>query len=235
MTLLQAAAPPSDLSARDLGAFFAPRSVVVVGASADPSPLRRPGARDPGGHRYAGAVHCVSPSQDRIGERPCHRALADAPGDIDLALICVSAERVPATVRECGAHGVRAALVFADGFSDATLGAQLREAIADSGVRVMGPNTVGSRNVNGRVFTTIATDIGLQQRPGNVAAIGQSGGLTLYFGSARLRGRGVGAKYVIDTGAEFDVDAAECLEWVAHDPQVDCAALILEGCRDGRR
>lgn len=235
MTVAPAFALPFDSRSGDLRAFFAPRSIAVVGASADRA---RSGGRvlatlETTG--FAGAIHCISPSQDRIGERSCHRSLGDAPGDIDLALICVSAERVPAAIRECGARGIPAALVFADGFAEPVLGAALREAIAASGVRVMGPNTVGSRDVNGRVFTTIATDINLPQRPGAVAAIGQSGGLTLYFGSAKLRARGVGAKYVIDTGAEFDVDAAECLEWVADDPEVACAALILEGCRNGRR
>ncbi|MBU1376900.1 MAG: acetate--CoA ligase family protein [Alphaproteobacteria bacterium] len=239
MIPLRAATPSSDPQPSDLAAFFAPRSIAVVGASADRA---RSGGRvlatlESTG--YAGAIHCVSPSQDRIGQRPCHASLAEAPGDIDLALICVSAERTPAAIRECGVRGVRAALVFADGFSDPALGAELHAAIAEAkaacGLRVMGPNTVGSRDVNGRVFATIATDINLPQLPGNVAAIGQSGGLTLYFGSAKLRGRGVGAKYVIDTGAEFDVDAAECLEWAADDPEVACAALILEGCRDGRR
>lgn len=239
MTALRAGAPPSDLRTADLAAFFAPRSIAVLGASADRA---RSGGRVLATLQatgYAGAIHCVSPSQDRIGERPCHRSLAEAPGDIDLALICVSAERTPGAIRECGLRGVRAALVFADGFSDPALGGELRAAIAEahaaSGLRVMGPNTVGSRDVNGAVFATIATDINLPQLPGNVAAIGQSGGLTLYFGSAKLRGRGVGAKYVIDTGAEFDLDAAECLAWVADDPEVACAALILEGCRDGRR
>jgi len=235
MSLAPALAPSSGVRSGDLAAFFAPRSIAVVGASPDRA---RSGGRvlatlEATG--YAGEIHCVSPSQDRIGDRPCHRSLADAPGAIDLALICVSAERTPAAILECGARGVGAALVFADGFSDPALGAELRAAIETSGVRVMGPNTVGSRDVVGRVFTTIATDINLPQLPGKVAAIGQSGGLTLYFGSAKLRQRGVGAKYVIDTGAEFDVDAAECLEWVADDPEVACAALILEGCRDGRR
>ena len=235
MTTAPARAPSPDAGSGDLAAFFAPRSIAVVGASADRA---RSGGRvlatlEATG--YAGEIHCVSPSQDRIGDRPCYRSLADAPGEIDLALICVSAERTPAAILECGERGVRAALVFADGFSDPFLGPELRAAIETSGVRVMGPNTVGSRDVIGKVFTTIATDINLPQLAGNVAAIGQSGGLTLYFGSAKLRQRGVGAKYVIDTGAEFDVDAAACLAWVADDPEVSCAGLILEGCRDGRR
>jgi len=239
MTALRAGAPPSDLRPGDLAAFLAPRSIAVVGASVDPA---RSGGRALATLEitgYRGAIHCISPSQDRIGARHCYRSLGEAPGDIDLALICVSAERTPAAIRECGARGVRAALVFADGFSDPALGAELRAAMAEAkvacGLRVMGPNTVGSRDVNGRVFATIATDIGLPRAPGNVAVIGQSGGLTLYFGSAQLQARGVGAKYVIDTGAEFDLDAAECLEGVADDPEVACAALILEGCRDGRR
>jgi len=222
-----------------LDAFFNPASVAVIGASADPS---RAGGRvlaTLAAMGYGGAIHCINPSRTPIGDRPSHGSLAEAPGLVDLALICVSAERVPAAIRQCGEHGVRAAIVFADGFSTPPASEQLEEAIAEararSGLRLMGPNTVGSRNVNGKVFATIATDGALPQRAGDVAVIGQSGGLALYFGSAKLGLRGIGAKYIIDTGAEADVDAAECLEWVADDPDVSCAVLILEGCRDGRR
>lgn len=188
---------------------------------------------------YAGTIIPISPSQQSINQHSCYKTLGDAPGPVDLALICVATERVPAAIIECGNHGVRAAIVFADGFSHPELGPALHNAIerakAKSGLRVIGPNTVGNRVVNTNVYTTIATDIGMPQLPGHIATIGQSGGLSIYFGSAYLRHKGIGSKYVIDTGGEFDVDAAECLEWVADDPDITCAALILEGCRDGRR
>jgi acyl-CoA synthetase (NDP forming) len=223
----------------DLDAFFAPASIAVIGASAD---TRRSGGRvlatlEQTG--FKGAIHPVSRSQTEIGGRPCHATLADIEGPVDLALICVAAEHVPAAIDDCAARGVRGAIVFADGFSEPALGAGLREAIerakARCGLRVIGPNTVGNRVVNTGVYTTIATDIGMPHLPGNIATIGQSGGLTIYFGSAYLAHKGIGSKYIIDTGGEFDVDAAECLEQVAADPDIACAALILEGCRDGRR
>lgn len=220
-------------------AFFNPDSIAVIGASADPS---RSGGRvmaTLATTGYAGTIIPISPSQPSIGALRCYKTLSDAPGAIDLALICVAAERVPAAILACGERGVRAAIVFADGFSHSGLGHELRSAIdaakAKSGLRVIGPNTIGNRVINSSVYTTIATDIGLPQLPGSIATIGQSGGLSIYFGSAYLKHHGIGSKYVIDTGGEFDVDAAECLDWVADDPEISCAALILEGCRDGRR
>lgn len=223
----------------DLSAFFDPRSIAVIGASAD---LSRSGGRVMATlvkTGYAGTIIPIGSSQQNIGEHACYKTLHDAPGPIDLALICVAAERVSAAITECGDRGVRAAIVFADGFSHPELGPALRAAIekakAQSGLRVIGPNTVGNRVVNTNIFTTIATDIGMPQRSGHIATIGQSGGLSIYFGSAYLQHKDIGSKYVIDTGGEFDVDAAECLAWVADDPDITCAALILEGCRDGRK
>lgn len=223
----------------DLDAFFRPASIAVVGASGDPS---RSGGRvmaTLAQTGFAGRIHPVTPSQERIGDLACVKSLAEIGAPVDQALICVSAERVPAAIRECAAAGVRAAVVFADGFAEPALRRQMDEALdharATSGLRVIGPNTIGNRVVNDRVYATIATDMMMEHLPGTIATIGQSGGLSIYFGSAYLRRKGIGSKYVIDTGGEFDVDAAEALDWVADDPDVTCAALILEGCRDGRR
>lgn len=223
----------------DLQPFFAARGIAVLGASADP--LRT------GGRTlailsmtgFAGAIHPVNPSQSSINGLRCYADIADVPSPLDLAIICLAAPRVPDAIRACARRGIRAAVVFADGFSDPALGEELRAALRDaralSGLRMVGPNTVGVRCVNDGVYATFATDIGTGGLPGSIATIGQSGGLTVYFGSAYLQRRGIGSKYIIDTGAEFDVDSADGLEFVAEDPEITCAALILEGCRDGAR
>lgn len=231
--------PTAESAYADLDAFFRPSSIAVVGASADPS---RSGGRvmaTLAQTGFAGRIYPVTPSQERIGDHACVKSLAEIGAPVDQALICVSAERVPAAIRECAEAGVRAAIVFADGFSEPVLRLQMTEALdharATSGLRVIGPNTIGNRVVNDKVYATIATDMMMPHLPGNIATIGQSGGLSIYFGSAYLKRKGIGSKYIIDTGGELDVDAAEALEWVADDPDVTCAALILEGCRDGRR
>lgn len=222
----------------DIGALLAPRSVAVIGASVDQGRVGGRALNILRSFGYAGAVYAVNPKETAIGDVPCVASIADLPEPVDLAIICLRAAQIPDALRECGRRGVASAVVFADGFADAALRADLEQALADaraqSGLRILGPNTIGFRVVDTGLFATFAADVETGVQVGSVAMIGQSGGLSVYFGSAFLRRRGVGSKYVIDTGNEFDVDAAECLDRIAEDADVSCVALILEGCRDGR-
>jgi acyl-CoA synthetase (NDP forming) len=131
-------------------------------------------------------------------------------------------------------------VVFAAGYDTHTeagreLAAALRAAQAESGIRVLGPNSLGFRVVQSGVFATFSHDIEMGVRPGSIAMISQSGGLGGYFGAAYLGLCGAGSRYVVDTGNELDLDAAEVLEYVAQDEAVTGIALILEGSRRGRR
>jgi len=226
-----------------LDAFFLPRGIAVIGASASHD---RPGARvlhNLPHFGYAGRIYPVTPSSTTLEGLQCYPSIRDVPDPVDLAVICVSAQRTAGAIRECGERGVAAAVVLANGFGgDGAEGQQLlRELVVAhraSGMRVIGPNTVGIRMVTGAqqgVFATFAHDIEAGLTPGPVAIVAQSGGLGVYFGSSYLRRHGIGTRYVIDTGNELDVDSTDALEYVAHDPGVKCIGLILEGCRDGRR
>lgn len=227
-------------TATTLTPFFAPRGIAVVGAS---DGHERAGARalfNLPHFGYPGAVYPVTRSHSELLGYPCYASVLDVPDPVDLAVICVSAERTPQALREVGERGIRAAVVFAAGFGgDSEAGQRLqRELVAaqrESGVRVIGPNTIGIRVVQAGVFATFAHDIEGGVTPGNVAMIAQSGGLGVYFGSAYLRRREVGTRYLVDTGNELDVGSADVLEYIAQDPNVSCVGLILEGSHDGRR
>jgi acyl-CoA synthetase (NDP forming) len=65
--------------------------------------------------------------------------------------------------------------------------------------------------------------------------VSQSGARGGYFGSTYLSRIGVGTRYFVDTGNEIDLDAADCLDYIAGDPEVSCISLILETCTDGRK
>jgi acyl-CoA synthetase (NDP forming) len=225
--------------AGSLKPFFAARGIAVVGASADE---KRTGGRTMAVLAmtgYRGVVHPVNPRYPDINGSICYPDISAVPDPVDLAILCLAAEKVPEAIRACGRRGIPAAVVFADGFSETRLGAELRQALSEaralSGLRLIGPNTVGVRCVTTGVYPTFATDVGTGGLPGSIATIGHSGGLTVYFGSAYLQRRGIGSKYIIDTGAAFDVDVAEALEYVAEDEEITCAALLMEGCRDGAR
>ena len=129
-------------------ALFAPRSVAVVGQSDDASktagrPLKF--LRQLG---YAGRVYPVNARRETVlGERawPALAALPEAP---DHAYIVTPTEAAVAAVEECGRLGVKVATVLADGFAEAgseglAREARLRAACTSSGLRVVGPSSLG--------------------------------------------------------------------------------------------
>ncbi len=221
-----------------LSPLFSPRSIAVIGATDE---ISRAGGRALAILKmagYQGAIYPVHPTRTTIQGLPAYPSLAALPSPADLAIISLAPERVLEAIRECGARGVGAAAVFADGFTPAMraeLEAALKEARAASGLRMLGPNTIGFRALAGNVYGTFAGDIELGTRVGPTAFIAQSGGMSTYFGSTCLASRGIGTRYLIDTGNEFDIGAADCIEHIAHDPEVNAIALMAEGARDGRR
>lgn len=222
-----------------LAAFFAPRSVAVIGASADRSRAGGRVLQTLATAGYPGRVIPVNPNQTRINDLPCHPSILAVPEPVDLVAICVPADRVPDIIRECGQAGVRGAVVFADGFRDAALRAALGDALAEararSGLRMIGPNTIGIRHSESRAYVTFSSATESELMPGPIATIAQSGGMSGVLGVTQLRRRGLGPRCVIDTGNEFDVDVADCIDHVAEDPGTTCISVLAEGARDGRR
>jgi acyl-CoA synthetase (NDP forming) len=222
-----------------LDAFFAPRSVAVIGASADRSRAGGRVLQTLATAGYPGRVIPVNPNQTQINDLPCHPSILAVPEPVDLVAICVPAERVPDIIRECGRAGVRGAVVFADGFRDEALRAALADAHAEartaSGLRIIGPNTIGIRHSESRAYVTFSSATESELMPGPIATIAQSGGMSGVLGVTQLRRRGLGPRCVIDTGNEFDVDLADCIDYVADDPGTTCISVLAEGARDGRR
>ena len=112
-----------------LAAFFAPRSIAVIGASADRSRAGGRVLQTLATAGYPGRVIPVNPNQTRINDLPCHPSILAVPEPVDLVAICVPAERVPDIIRDCGNAGVRGAVVFADGFRDEALRGALGDAL----------------------------------------------------------------------------------------------------------
>jgi acetyltransferase len=161
-----------------LRAFFDPRSIAVIGASSETT---RAGGRVMAALAnagYPGRVFPVNPNQSAINNLPCYPSVGVVPEPVELAALCVPAERVPDVLRQCGQAGVKAALVFADGFRDpglrADFDAALAEARAASGLRVIGPNTIGIRNSHTRAYPTFSSAAEDAPMPGPVATIAQS-------------------------------------------------------------
>jgi acyl-CoA synthetase (NDP forming) len=209
----------------DLDRFFAPRTVVVVGASDNP---RRPNTAMTRKIRawaeQAGAtVHMVNPNRDSIDGLPCHPSIMDVPGDIDLAAILVG-DAVDAFQAVLERHP-RFAVIFAAGFAEVgaegeALQGRLEALIGTGDTRVLGPNT----NLN--AFETFA------DLPGpRIALITQSGhqGRPIF----QAQDLGIAMSHWAPTGNEADLEVADFVTYFAGRPEVGVIAAYVEGFKDG--
>src|SRR3954451_10773100 len=118
-------APKTDVSGRpialrdlDLGTFFRPRSVAVIGASATP---RRPATAMwkkilAWGEKFGATVTPVNPRYDELDGVPCAKSIAEVPGPLDLAVILVG--DAMSMFEEVAAAKARFAVIFAAGFAE---------------------------------------------------------------------------------------------------------------------
>ncbi len=220
---------------------FVPQSVAVVGASSDPDRIGGRLLRFLLEAQFEGIIYPINKSgAAEIQGLPAYASVLDIPGNVDKAVIVVPAPGVETAVRESIAKGVKCVVVLTSGFAelgDAGRLAQdkLLQMCQQAGVRMLGPNSLGLLNVDTRYFATFSTVLyGLQPRSGSISLATQSGAFgSCAYGMATLRG--LGLSKIIATGNEADIDVAECIDYLAEDPQTKVICAALESCRDGQR
>jgi acyl-CoA synthetase (NDP forming) len=226
----------------DLRALLAPRSIALIGASADAARLSGRPLPILLQHQYSGRIYPVNPGHSTIGGLPAYPSIADVPGPVDVAAVTVRAALVPDVVQQCAAAGVRTAVIFSSGFAEEGKdGRRAEEAIAaiarDAGMRLLGPNAEGFFNVTHGIPLSFSPTVDYERGltnlvPGNVAVVSQSGGLgfaLFNWGQAV----GLGSSYVVSTGNEADLGALEVAAYLLEDAATDVVALLVEGFREG--
>src|SRR5581483_11236657 len=160
-----------DLAMADLGALLWPRTVALIGASAEPESLRGRIFNVMRGHRFAGTLYPVSRSSAEVGGVKAYPSVADLPEPADLAVIIIPAEHVPAELERCGKAGVRAAVILSSGFAEASgsAGSSLQQEIRAIAGRydmaVSGPNSEGFANVAAGLCPTFSPAMEASGRP----------------------------------------------------------------------
>jgi acyl-CoA synthetase (NDP forming) len=213
-----------------------PASVAIVGASDDASKTTGRPLRFLRQAKFAGRVYPVNPNRDTVqGERawPSIEALPEVP---EHAYIVTPTEAALEAVSQCGKRGVRVATVLANGFSEAgeeglKREKRLREIVADTGIRVIGPSSLGVVNVNDGVLLTANAAFAEPDLPrGSIFVASQSGTM---IGSIVSRGkaRGIGFAGLVSVGNEVDLGAGEICAATLDDPQITGYLLFLETLR----
>ena len=223
---------PNLVAPLDLDPLLNPRSIAVIGASAQ-------GGRATGAVRnlqelgYAGAIYPVNPKYDEVLGLACYPRLAAIPGPVDLVCIGIPSEHVVAVLAEAHAKGVRAAVIFASGYAEAgevgrSRQRELEEFARRTGMAICGPNCLGVLNFNARSCGYSSTSPAAV-KAGDVALVSQSG--TIVVAMIRSQ-RGIGFSHMISSGNEAVVSSADYLGHLVDDPDVRVLAAFVEGIKE---
>jgi acetyltransferase len=216
--------------------LFHPASIAVVGASA---------AVDKAGYqalrslqRFPGKLYPINPKAQEVLGFQGYPSLAAVGASVDLALFAIPARATPAAVRAAASAGCGAGMIISGGFGESgpegvALQASLAQALAGSGMRLLGPNTSGFIHPHAGVAASFAPGVE-EIQPGAIAVVAQSGGVNLVL-TFMLQHAGYGVSLAVGLGNMVDIDAADCLEYVLGDPHTRAIALHLEGVSDGRK
>ncbi|MCC6535531.1 MAG: acetate--CoA ligase family protein [Burkholderiales bacterium] len=217
-----------------------PRGVAVVGASADLGRIGGQPVRLLTEYGYAGKVYPVNPKYTALAGLACYPDIAAVPQPCDVAIIAVAAKQVAATLRQCGEAGIAFAIVFTAGFREIggegiALEHDLAQAVAASGVRVVGPNCIGIMNVPERIYMGFGPGFhNPNLRCGPVAFVSQSGGFAFSV-VGLVDAQGIGFRYIVSGGNEADLTTLDFIEHFLDRDDVEVVVSYMEGIADGAR
>ncbi len=228
----------------DLRPLLAPASIAIVGASADTHTLRGRLTDTLIGHGYSGRIYPVTRSQSEVLGLRAYASVGDLPEAADLAVIVVPAAVVPQALDECGARGIRAAVVISSGFAEESGEAahardlELRRVAEKHGILICGPNSEGIVNPLQRVVATFSPVFHDPSRPllpatphGRPIAVScQSGALTFAFLN-RGRDRQLRFTYQVSAGNQTILEAHDYVDWALDHGGADIFLLYLEAIR----
>jgi acyl-CoA synthetase (NDP forming) len=216
--------------------LFSPASVAIVGQSDDAGktagrPLKF--LRQMG---YAGRVYPINPRRETVlGERawPSLAALPEPPEHV---YVVTPTEAAVEAVVECGELGVKVATVLADGFAEVgakglAREARLREVCARTGLRLVGPSSLGIVDLRSKAMLTANAAFDEKELPvGRIFAASHSGSM---IGALLTRGkaRGIGFAGLVSVGNEVDLSLGDICEATLDDGGIDGYMLFLETMR----
>ncbi len=217
-------------------ALLRPRTIALVGISDDLSktssrPLRFLRAAD-----YSGTIYNVNPTHHQVQGEVAYPTLSALPEVPDHAFILTGSELAVAAVKECGKLGIPLATVMAAGFAESgPVGIEreqrLRLVARASGVRLLGPSSLGVVNLREKLVLTANAAFAEPDLPlGGIFCASHSGSM-LGALTSRGRARNIGFAGLVSVGGESDLCIGEICEATLDDPEITGYMLFLESMR----
>ncbi|HJU32275.1 MAG TPA: acetate--CoA ligase family protein [Hyphomicrobiaceae bacterium] len=225
----------------DLGALLWPRTVALIGASADTETLRGRIFKVMRGHAFGGKLYPVSRSSGEMMGLKAYPSIADLPERADLAVIIIPAQHVPYELERCGKAGVRAAVILSSGFAEGggdeggRMQGELRAIASRYDMAVSGPNSEGFANIAANLCPTFSPAMEASDRPlvpagrtrPQVAVCAQSGGMGFAFFD-HGRAKELSFRYVVTTGNEACLETLDFADYILDEGKTDVLLMLLE-------
>jgi acetyl coenzyme A synthetase (ADP forming)-like protein len=220
-----------------LEAFFSPRSIAVIGASANPSKLGYALLNNlvTCGYTEHGKIFPINLKANSILNLPAYHSVLDVPDPIDLAVIVIPYSLVPESLIECGKKGISAAIIISAGFREAGMEGlerelQLIDIAKEYHIRLIGPNCLGIIDTYAPLNASFAAGT---PPAGPMAFMSQSGALGTAVLDIALSGR-LGLSKFVSLGNKADVNETDLLQDWVNDEQTHAILIYSEGMPNGQ-
>ncbi len=217
--------------------FFTPKSVAIIGASANPKKTSSRAQRFLISHGFKGKIFPVNPNRNEIFGLKCYPNLKSINEQVDHIFVAVDGNKIIEAIKDAISIKVRCATILSGGFSESGYeGDELEKhifKIAKKGdLRILGPNSIGLINISDDVILSANAMLELQDlKKGSLSVISQSGSL---IGALLAHGhsRGIGFSKLISVGNESDLSVGEIGKMLVNDPNTETIILFLETLRN---
>jgi acyl-CoA synthetase (NDP forming) len=222
----------------DLTRLLSPSAIALVGASTNANSISGQPLYHMLARGYAGKLYPVNPNRAEVQGVKSYADVRQIPGTCEVAVITIPAAHVPDALERCGEAGIAFAVILSAGFGEmgeagAGMQRKLDAAIEKSGVRVVGPNCVGTMNLIDNAYCAFGGALGDKTlRPGPLAIVSQSGGFGLSI-MALANSHGVGTCYNISTGNEADLTFFDFAHDFLDRDEVKMIAVYMEASTEG--
>lgn len=224
----------SRASGSAIDALFHPKRVAIVGATP-----RMGFAHNI--HRlmikggFEGEIFAVNPRYQEVLGSPCYPTIDAIPGGVDKAIVVVPSQYVLDALAQAERAGARAVNIITSGFGeqDDDDARERQRAVRDfsrrTGIRAVGPNCLGIVSTPAKMIAMSGPYQSFARGP--VGLVFQSG-LLAYSATLPPMDRGFGFTYVVTTGNEADLEAADFIRYMVDDDETRVIGCFIEQFRD---
>ena len=220
----------------NLKPFFSATGVAIIGASSKPNKLSYGIVENLTKYGYKGKIYPVNPVSEEILGLKCYPDILSVPDPVDLAVIVLPAGLVLDVVKDCAKRGLKAITLISGGFKEMgdegeALEKQVLSVVQNNGMRMVGPNCVGTMSLYTGLNTTFISGV---PDIGGIGFLSQSG--AVLGGVVDLvKGKGIGFAHFSSLGNEADVTETDMIEYLGQDPDTRVISAYVEQIQNGQR